>query len=73
MKFARINISDCNTIYRGGYDTILILAFCIFFHTKVSAPLIIAKGKLRYIDLCNKFSSNNIELKRYGPHPDLKR
>ena len=47
--------------------------FVFFFHTTVSAPLIIAKGKLRYIDLCNKFSSNNIELKRYGPHPDLKR
>ena len=39
----------------------------------MSAPLFIAKGKFRQIDLCNRFSSNNIELKRYGPHPDLKR
>ena len=31
VKFARINISDCNTIYRGGYDRILILAFYILF------------------------------------------
>ena len=34
VKFARLNRSDHDTVYRGGYDRILILAFYIFFSGK---------------------------------------
>ena len=37
VKFARINISDHDTIYRGSYDRILILAFYVFCRINIKS------------------------------------